>query len=33
MRGFFEPVLDRIGSDEVRETLAAAIEARLPAGE
>jgi Fe-S cluster assembly protein SufD len=32
VRGFFQPVLDRIGSDEVRETLAAAIEQRLPAG-
>ena len=30
VRGFFQPVLDRIGSDEVRETLTAAIEARLP---
>jgi Fe-S cluster assembly protein SufD len=32
VRGFFQPVLDRIGSDEVRETLAAAIDQRLPAG-
>jgi Fe-S cluster assembly protein SufD len=32
VRGFFQPVLDRIGSDEVRETLAAAIEQRLPTG-
>ena len=32
VRGFFQPVLDRIGSDEVRETLAAAIDQRLPSG-
>ncbi|MGZ4431048.1 MAG: Fe-S cluster assembly protein SufD [Gaiellales bacterium] len=31
VRGFFQPVLDRIGSAEVRETLSAALEARIPA--
>jgi Fe-S cluster assembly protein SufD len=30
VRGFFEDVLDRIGSEPVREQVAAAIEARLP---
>ena len=29
VRGFFEPVLERIASTEVRETLAAALEARI----
>ena len=29
VRGFFQPVLDRIGSDEVRESLAAELEARM----
>jgi Fe-S cluster assembly protein SufD len=29
VRGFFEPVLGRIASSEVRETLAAALEARI----
>jgi Fe-S cluster assembly protein SufD len=29
VRGFFQPVLDRIGSDEVREALAAELEARM----
>jgi Fe-S cluster assembly protein SufD len=29
VRGFFQPVLDRIGSEEVRETLSAALDARL----
>jgi Fe-S cluster assembly protein SufD len=29
VRGFFQPILDRIGSDEVRETLAAELEARM----
>ena len=29
MRGFFQPILDRIGSDEVRESLAAELEARM----
>ena len=31
VRGFFQPILDRIGSDEVRETLAAELEARMGA--
>ncbi len=31
VRGFFEDVLERIGSDEVRERVSSAIEARLPA--
>ena len=29
VRGFFQPILDRIDSDEVRETLAAELEARM----
>jgi hypothetical protein len=29
VRGFFQPILDRIGSDEVRESLAAELEARM----
>jgi Fe-S cluster assembly protein SufD len=32
VRGFFQPVLDRIHSDEVRETLAAELEARMGSG-
>jgi len=31
VRGFFQPVLDRIGSEEVRESLSAALEQRIPA--
>ena len=31
VRGFFQPVLDRIGVRSVREALGAAVEARLPA--
>jgi Fe-S cluster assembly protein SufD len=33
VRGFFEDVLDRIGSAPVRDQVAAAIEARLPGAE
>ena len=33
VRGFFEDVLDRIGSEPVREQVAAAIDARLPGAE
>ena len=29
VQGFFQPILDRIGSDEVRESLAAELEARM----
>jgi Fe-S cluster assembly protein SufD len=29
VRGFFQPVLDRIGSDEVRAVLAAELELRM----
>jgi Fe-S cluster assembly protein SufD len=29
VRGFFQPILDRIGSDEVRATLSAELEARM----
>jgi Fe-S cluster assembly protein SufD len=32
VRGFFQPILDRIDSDEVRETLAAELEARMASG-
>jgi Fe-S cluster assembly protein SufD len=32
VRGFFQPILDRIDSDEVRETLAAELEARMGSG-
>jgi Fe-S cluster assembly protein SufD len=31
VRGFFQPVLDRIGSDEVRAVLAAELELRMGA--
>ena len=30
VRGFFQPVLDRIRSEEVRERLSAALDARIP---
>jgi len=33
VRGFFQPILDRIGSDEVRESLAAELEARMATDE
>jgi Fe-S cluster assembly protein SufD len=33
VRGFFQPILDRIGSDEVREALAAELEARMATDE
>jgi Fe-S cluster assembly scaffold protein SufB len=29
VRGFFEPVLDRIGSPDARDRLAAALESRI----
>jgi Fe-S cluster assembly protein SufD len=32
VRGFFQPILDRIDSDEVRESLAAELEARMASG-
>jgi Fe-S cluster assembly protein SufD len=31
VRGFFQPILDRINSDEVRESLAAELELRMGA--
>jgi Fe-S cluster assembly protein SufD len=33
VRGFFQPILDRIGSDEVRDALAAELEARMATDE
>jgi Fe-S cluster assembly protein SufD len=33
VRGFFQPILDRIGSDEVRESLAAELESRMATDE
>jgi Fe-S cluster assembly protein SufD len=33
VRGFFQPILDRIGSDEVRESLAVELEARMATDE
>ncbi|MDX6524386.1 MAG: Fe-S cluster assembly protein SufD [Gaiellales bacterium] len=32
VRGFFQPILDRIDSDEVRDSLAAELEARMASG-